>query len=222
MNGEKNEVVVFGGTGDVGRIIVQKLILTKSLVKVLTRTPKSSEMENEPEYVIGNVLDDGIVKATIDNDDTVIIALGFNNSSLDTMSKGTQNIVSAMLEKGCNRVICLSAQGAGDSWDHMPDSFKEMVIKDSILSASFKDHTNQENIIEKSGLDWTIVRPTEIVDSPESGNYLINGFSENPSYQISKYDVAQFIVSEIFQHKYSQKIGHCSTSTNAKMPKWTF
>jgi uncharacterized protein YbjT (DUF2867 family) len=201
-----NTVVVFGGTGDVGRIIVKKLILMKSLVKVLTRTQRNSETENGLEYVIGDVLDSRIVKSAIDNGDTVIIALGFNNSSLDTMSKGTQNIVSAMLEKGCNRIVCLSAQGAGDSWDHMPDSFREMVRKDPVLSASFKDHTNQEHIIEESGLDWTIVRPTEIVDSPESGDYLVNGFGENLSYQISKYDVAQFIVGEVFQHKYSQRI----------------
>lgn len=201
-----NKVVVFGGTGNVGKIIVQKLMLTKGLVTVLTRTPINSDPENGVEYLRGDVLDSRIVKSAIERGDIVIIALGFNNSSLDTMSKGTQNIVSAMLEKGSNRVICLSAQGAGDSWEYMPDSFKEMVMKDPILSASFKDHTIQEHIMKESGLDWTIVRPTEIIDAPESGNYLVNGFGEDLTYQISKYDVAQFIISEAFQAKYSKKI----------------
>lgn len=200
------DVIIFGGTGNVGQIIVKKLILMNNFVKVLTRGSRKSTEDNNLKYIEGNVLDYGNVKNIIDKDDLVIISLGFNNSGLDTMSKGTQNIINAMLGKGCNRVVCLSAQGAGNSWDYMPDSFKEMVRKDSILSASFKDHTKQEEIVKKSGLNWTIVRPTEIIDSPETGEYLINGFNEKLRYQISKYDVAEFIVKELFQCNHPQSI----------------
>ena len=199
-------IIVFGGTGNVGRIMVKKLLKLNYFVKVLTRDSNKIIEDNNLKYINGNVLDYNYVRNIIDKEDLIIISLGFNNSSFDTMSKGTQNIITVMLEKDCNRLVCISAQGAGDSWNYMPDSFKEMVTNDSILSSSFKDHTNQEEVIKKTELNWTIVRPTEIIDSPETGDYLINGFNEKLKYQISKYDVSQFVVNELFQCNYLQSI----------------
>jgi putative NADH-flavin reductase len=201
-----NNVVVFGGTGDVGRIVVEKLLEQGRIVKILTRNEVLESSHINLHLIKGNVLEASSVEHCIESQDIVIIALGFNNSSLDTMSRGTANIVSAMLEKKCRRLVCISAQGAGDSWEHMPDSFKNMVLNDPILTASFKDHTLQEQTVKNSNLNWTIVRPTEIVDEIESGGYCVNGYRDNLTFQISKYDVAQFIVDETFNDAYVNKV----------------
>lgn len=195
-----NKVIVFGGTGDVGQVIVQKLLDKGELVSVLTRTPREDKMSLN--YVLGNVLDFEIVEKAIEEGDKIIIALGLNNSSWDTMSKGTENIIRAMKKNGATRLVCLSAQGAGDSWDYMPDEFKEMVLGNEILSASFKDHGIQEDIVKHSNLEWTIVRPTEIIDEMEKGTFTVNKPNHNSTYQISKYDVAEFIVNELTDKKY--------------------
>ena len=111
-----------------------------------------------------------------------------------------------MKKKGAKRLICLSAQGAGDSWNYMPDEFKEMVLSNDILNASFKDHTIQEGFIKQSDLDWTIVRPTEIINDKESGTFTINRPTENSRFQISNSDVAQFIVTELTEEKYLHQV----------------
>jgi len=200
----KGKIIVFGGTGDVGQLIVKKLLNDNHSVVVLTRQEKTP-LDNLS-FVIGNVLDQKIVDKIIAPNDKVIISLGFNNSSPDTMSKGTANIISAMNKKGTKRLICLSAQGAGDSWDFMPDDFKTMVSTDKILSASFKDHTLQEDIVKQSNLDWTIVRPTEIISGEESGTFTINRPNNNSKFQISNSDVAQFIVTELEENKYIKQV----------------
>ncbi len=200
----KGKIIVFGGTGDVGQLIVKKLLNDNHSVVVLTRQEKTP-LDNLS-FVIGNVLDQKIVDKIIAPNDKVIISLGFNNSSPDTMSKGTANIISAMNKKGVKRLICLSAQGAGDSWDFMPDDFKTMVSTDEILSASFKDHTLQEDIVKQSNLDWTIVRPTEIISGKESGTFTINQPNNNSKFQISNSDVAQFIVTELEENKYIKQV----------------
>lgn len=196
-------IVVFGGTGDVGQEIVRKLIANDKKVTVLTRQNKQAT--DKITYVTGNVLDYHSVETCIENADQIIIALGFNNSATDTMSQGTRNILDAMKIRNCNRVICLSAQGVGDSWDYMPTEFKEMVTNDPVLDSSFKDHGIQEEIVKSSDFEWTIVRPTEIIDSFESKNFSINYPTESSTFQISKYDVAQFIIDQLADNKFSRQ-----------------
>lgn len=198
------KVIVFGGTGDVGQIIVKKLRDRGQKVCVLTRQMK--EAQTNLTYEFGNVLDIGKLENMIEPNDKIIVSLGFNNSSFDTMSRGTENIISVMKKKGAKRLICLSAQGAGDSWDYMPDEFKEMVLSNDILNASFKDHTIQEGFVKQSDLDWTIVRPTEIINDKESGTFTINRPTENSRFQIRNSDVAQFIVTELTEEKYLHQV----------------
>lgn len=194
------KIVVFGGTGDVGKVIVDKLIAKNEEVAVLTRQFKQST--GKLHYITGNVLDYESVEKCVSKGDKVIISLGFNNSEHDTMSRGTKNILDAMKRNNCNRLICLSAQGAGDSWNYMPNEFKEMVMNDSILKASFHDHGIQEELITSSNFEWTIVRPTEIIEKQETGTFSVNFPTEHSFFQISKYDVAQFIADELLAGKY--------------------
>lgn len=196
----KNKIIVFGGTGDVGQSIVNKLIENGESVIVLTRQEKLST--NELTYVRGDVLDEKVVEQIISPDGKVIIALGFNSSAFDTMSRGTANIISAMKQKKAKRLVCLSAHGAGDSWDYMPQQFKKTVLANKILDASFKDHSIQEDFVKQSGLEWTIVRPTEIIRGKETGTYTVNHPTGESKFQISNPDVAQFMVTELTENKY--------------------
>ncbi len=198
------KIIIFGGTGDLGKIITKKLIEKNQNICILSRQPLNSN--EHLQYVTGNVLDIEAVKKCINEGDRVIVALGFNNSDIDTMSRGTNNVITAMKDKNCKRLICVSAQGAGDSWDYMPNEFKEMVLNDQILKASFKDHGIQEKLVMQSQLEWTIVRPTEIIDADETRSYSINTITENSTFQISKYDVAAFIVNELFEKKYLRQV----------------
>ncbi len=194
------KIVIFGGTGDLGKIITKRLLDKKHTICILSR--QSLNSNEQVQYITGNVLDIEAVKKCINEGNQVIVALGFNNSDIDTMSRGTNNVIAAMKEKNCKRLICVSAHGAGDSWEYMPDEFREMVLNDPILEASFKDHGAQEKFVMRSELEWTIVRPTEITDAGETKAYSINQITATLTFKISKYDAAAFIVNELFEKKY--------------------
>ncbi|TAM99204.1 MAG: NAD-dependent epimerase/dehydratase family protein [Chitinophagaceae bacterium] len=200
----ENKTIAFGGTGAVGRIIVDKLISNGKTVSVLTRQQRSSN--EKLTYFVGNVTNEAEVEPLINANDQVVIALGIANSSVDAMSKGTANIISAMKKSGAKRLICLSAEGAGDSWNNMPDGFKNMVLNNELMNASYKDHGIQEDLVKQSNLDWTIVRPSEIIHGPELGTYTINALTDKSKFQISYLDVAQFIVSELEEDKYIKQV----------------
>ncbi len=197
-------IVVFGGTGDVGKIIVEKLVSKNRQVVVLTRQQK--EATENIHYFSGNVLVYESVNSCINEGDCVIISLGFNNSALDTMSKGTKNIIDAMVKKNCLRLICLSSYGAGESWNYLPEEFRATVMNTPILKAAFHDHGLQEEFIKASKLDWTIVRPTEIVNEPETKAFTKNEATDHSAYKISKYDVAQFIIDELETKTFNMQV----------------
>lgn len=200
----KEKIVVFGGTGNVGELVVTKLLNKGKSVVVLTRQEKQSP--SNLDFVVGSVLDENLVEKILNPNDKIIIVLGANNSDLDIMSKGTANILFAMNKKGVKRVICLSTHGAGESWDYLPDNFKEIILADDFFSASFKDHTIQEEYVKQSRTDWTIVRPTQIVSGGDNGIFTINQLNENSQFQITNSDVAQFIVTELEEDKYIREI----------------
>lgn len=198
------KAVVFGGTGAVGELIIDNLVKINQKVTVLTRQEKKST--EYLDFKIGNVLNYNFVENCINEGDQIVISLGFNNSQLDTMSKGTKNILDAMTAKKCTRLICLSAQGVGDSWTYMPDDFKHMVNNDPILKASFCDHGIQEELIKNSKFEWTIVRPTEIINEAAKGTFTKNRPTKHSIFQISKYDVAKFIVDELKENKFIREV----------------
>lgn len=200
----KNRTIVFGGTGDVGQLIVNKLIEKGETVCVLTR--QSKQTKSNLNYVVGNVLDFDTVEKIINKADKVVIALSIANSDPETTSKGTRNIISVMKKIGATRLICLSAQGSGDSRDSMPEDFNEMILSDKILSASFKDHDLQEELVKQSDLDWTIVRPTEIIADKETNTYTVNDPTANSKFRITNLDVAHFIVEELKAGKYIRQV----------------
>lgn len=200
----KNRTIVFGGTGDVGQLIVNKLLEKGETVCVLTR--QSKQAKSNLSYVVGNVLDFDTVEKIINKADKVVIALSIANSDPETTSKGTRNIISVMKKIGATRLICLSAQGSGDSRASMPEDFNEMILSDKILSASFKDHDLQEELVKQSDLDWTIVRPTEIIADKETNTYTVNDPTANLKFRITNLDVAHFIVEELKAGKYIRQV----------------
>ena len=74
----------------------------------------------------------------------------------------------------------------------------------AIIKPVFEDHELQENLINASGLDWTIVRPSAFIDGPATGSFKENFPSNerNLSLKISRADVAAFLSSQVGNTSY--------------------
>jgi putative NADH-flavin reductase len=70
-----------------------------------------------------------------------------------------------------------------------------------------RDATEMENIISKSGLDWTLVRPPQLTNKPLTGKYRTKiGHLPPFGFNISRADVADFMVKAGENHASIQKI----------------
>ncbi|MBG7609344.1 MAG: NAD(P)H-binding protein, partial [Anaerolineae bacterium] len=68
-----------------------------------------------------------------------------------------------------------------------------------------QDHEKQEAFVRESQLDWTIVRPSGLIDSPITGNYQIGENIRAHTSRIARADVADFITKELKNNAYLHK-----------------
>lgn len=126
--------------------------------------------------------------------DGVVVALGGKTADVgDSMlTDGTTNVVNAMKEKGVKRVSVVTSIGAGDSESQAPFFFK--VLMWTAMKKIFVDKNNQEAAVEKSGLEYCIVRPGGLtVDAPTGVINVIKGEAGS----IPRADVAQFCLDAV-------------------------
>lgn len=108
---------------------------------------------------------------------------------------GARRIVSAMRDVGPKRLVYLSALGVAESRADTGALVRRLIIP-LVLRGAYADHATDEARIRASGLDWTIVRPTNLTRGPatgrfKSGPHICDRF---PIGRISRADVAREIV----------------------------
>jgi len=194
-----SKIVVFGATGETGQELVKQALEQSHAVTAFVRNPSKLKAVGENLQIIqGDVLNIEDVNKAIAGQDAVLCSLGmppYDKSKLRT--NGTINIINSMESNQVRRLICQTSLGFGDSKEVLPWHMKYILVP-FLLKNAFRDHHLQEGKIEKSNLDWTIVRPGNMTNRGKTGSYK-SGFSpsEKITLKISRADVAHFMLSQI-------------------------
>ena len=122
---------------------------------------------------------------------------------------GTRAIIAAMKKHNVKRLFIVSAMGVGESWKTL--SLVNKAFFAILLKSARTDHEAQEAAVKASGLDWTIIRPSGLVDTPRTGVYSVGENIRAKSSQIARADVADLILKELQQNAL---IGKAVTITN--------
>jgi uncharacterized protein YbjT (DUF2867 family) len=68
------------------------------------------------------------------------------------------------------------------------------LILPRLLASQFADVRDMEDVIAGSGLDWTLVRASRLVNNPETGRYRVRpDYAPAGGGKIARADVAHFI-----------------------------
>ena len=197
------KVIIFGATGTVGSLMVEKALSQGHSVTAFAR--KSSALTSTHEALTrhaGDVLDRDAVADAVQEHDAVLIALGAGRKG-NVRSEGTRNILDAMKQHGVQRLVCQSTIGAGDSRPLL-NFFWKRIMFGLLLRPAFADHQAQEIDVKNSDLEWTIVRPAAFTDGPSTNSYK-HGFPstlKNLSLKISRSDVADFMLKQLTDKTY--------------------
>jgi putative NADH-flavin reductase len=191
-------LALLGGSGRIGQHVLAWSVRSGHDVAALVRDPATLEGQAEPSpglsLVTGDATDAAAVQAVIDGSDAVISALGPRGARTpDLLGAAARNIVTAMEKSGTRRVICVSAAGAYISGDPDMNVLIKMILP-RILAKQFADVRDMENVIAASSLDWTLVRPSRLVNTGETGRYRVRpDYAPAGGGKISRADVAHFI-----------------------------
>ena len=208
------KVILFGATGNIGRLVVKEFLKGGHKLTAFARNPSKLKIQNNRlSLYAGDALNQNDVFEAVKGHDVVVITLGAGMSRKSIVrSQGTLNIITAMKAQGVRRLICQSTLGAHESWSNLNFWWKYVMFS-ALLKPVFKDHELQESHVLASGLDWTIIRPSAFSDEPATGHFK-KGFSpaeRNLSLKISSADVANFLCHQISDVSY---VGHAVAISN--------
>ncbi len=200
-------IIVFGATGTVGSEIVKQALTNGHRVTAFVRNPEKFQLSGNPNLKIhkGDVLNLKDVKKALQNQGAVLCALGDGKTGR-IRGAGTKNIIEAMKDTGVKRLICQSTIGAGDSYENLNFMWK-YVMFGFLLKRVLPDHNLQEQYIQQSNLDYTIVRPGALTNGAVTNAYKI-GFAKDLkklSLKINRADVADFMLRQLASPDYVGK-----------------
>lgn len=199
-------LALLGGSGRIGSHVLAWSLRSGHDVTALARDPAAlnagmGEPGSGLTLVTGDATDPAAVQAVVDGSDAVISALGPRGSRTPgLLGSAGRNIVAAMEKSGTRRLICVSAAGpfiAGD-----PDiSVLIKMILPRVLAKQFADVREMEDAIAGSGLDWTLVRASRLVNTGETGRYRVRpDYTPAGGGKISRADVAHFIEATLVEN----------------------
>jgi uncharacterized protein YbjT (DUF2867 family) len=198
-------LALLGGTGRIGGHLLTLMLTAGHDVTVLARDPAGlAEVTAGPAdpgtvtVVSGGATDPAAVQAAVDGADAVLSALGPRGASTPALlGTAARNIMAAMDKTGARRLICVSAAGAFIGGD--PDMGRLVkLILPRMFATQFADVRDMEAAVSGSGLDWTLVRSTRLVNTPETGRYRVRPeYAPAGGGKISRADVAHFIASTL-------------------------
>lgn len=202
-------LLIIGGTGKTGRELIKQGLEQGHFITAIARKPRKLKYSHSNLKVLkGDVLRPESIKNAFQGQDAVLSALGHKRFFIKTtiLSEGTKNIINAMNRNGIKRFVCITSLGINDSRFRLGLYYTLFTIP-VILFFYFLDKSKQEKLIMSTDLDWTIVRPGQLINGkkrtvykhgPKVGNFILTKF-------ISRADVAHFMLKELETNNYLHK-----------------
>ena len=199
------KVIVFGATGTVGRLAVERMLKDGHDVTAFARHPEKLELANPHlSLAAGDAFSEDDVAAAIEGHDAAVITLGAGISRTSRIrSQGTLNVIRGMQKHGVRRLICQSTLGAHESWSNL-NFFWKRIMFGFLLKPVFRDHELQEQLVRASGLDWTIVRPSAFTDEPARGGFIedVRPGERKLKLKLPRADLAAFLSRQLGDTRY--------------------
>jgi putative NADH-flavin reductase len=176
-------IVVFGANGRTGKLLTKQAVAEGHAVTAVTRHPETIPLRHERLQVMrGDVFDLSSVEKAIAGQDAVLSTLGvpYSRKPITLYSQVTAHIVQAMNHYGVRRLVCVSSS-ATDPQTRYHDTgggfiFEKIlkpIIINSIGRTLYADMQRMETLVMNSDLDWTIVRPSGLFETPTVTDYQV-------------------------------------------------
>jgi uncharacterized protein YbjT (DUF2867 family) len=172
------KVIIIGASGSLASYVIDELQKQKDVhLKLFLRSKSRLDNSNLSNTTIveGDVMNYPVLKDAINGQEIVYVNLAGN---LEAMTK---NIVKAMQETGVQRIIAISSIG----------------IYKTPLQSVLVPYRKLADVIESSGLQYTILRPDWFTNSNEVDYALTKKGKPEKGTAVSRKSIATFIATII-------------------------
>lgn len=223
------DLAVFGASGPTGRLVVGQALAAGHHVIAVTRKPDQYPLNSPHLDVVGADVTDacGVERVLATGAQAVISTFGvpYTRNPVTVYSRGVAAVVRAMTAQGVRRLVCVSsANVATEPEPGAPLLWRTAVrplLRNVLGRTLYADMRRMEEIVQGSGLDWTIVRPAGLFDTARpTGDYEVAA-RRLPGRVTSRADLADTLVREAVAPQHPRATIEVMTRS-ATPPPFTF
>jgi len=204
------KIIVFGATGATGREILRQAVEQGHSVSAFARNPEALGDQAGIRVIQGDVFDPVTVADAISGHRAVLSALGARTlKKTHLLSRAVPNIVAGMEQHYISRLIVLGAAGAQPGYGKYQNALSRIgiwLMAHTVLRHPFADQAAQERILAAGEIDYTIVRPPFLTNSPAARSYRVVPDALPPGGRsISRADTAAFMLLQLTDPRFHRQ-----------------
>jgi putative NADH-flavin reductase len=181
------KVVVFGASGETGRLVVAHAIRRGDDVVAFVRDASKQWFPDAVKIQQGHPSDAKAVEGALVGADSVVSALGpIAGETTTEISDATRTIADVMERIGPRR-IAIAANAKVFTDDEVTGDYANVAA----------EHRRDAAILRESALDWTVVAAPRLTDDAATGSYVAVVDGKGPGRSISRGDFASALLDAV-------------------------
>jgi len=204
-------IVIFGANGPTGRVLTTLALDAGHEVVAATRRPGDFPLRHDRLRVAGtDVYDPEAVDQAVAGTDAVLSSLGvpFTRRPVTVYSQGIRGITAAMSRHGVKRLLAVSSSATyphhhADGGFLMNRVLQPIVIA-TIGRTTYADMRLMEEHLRDGDLDWTVMRPSGLFDSPAVSRYSLHE-DRAPGIFTSRTDLAASMLAQLTDGRFVRR-----------------
>lgn len=201
-------ILLFGSTGRVGSLTLQKLLkLNHEVIAFVRNAYKLNLVHDKLSVIEGNILDNNALDKLKDfKVDGVINAIGSDPLKPSTLYTDTTRIIIQFLT-GKKDVHYIGITGIAQMEKTLLGKLLIFILNKTPVKNAILDHQNAFNLVKESNLFWTLIGCPYIAEGEEIGKYHIDNKFRGGYKKIHPGDVAGAMVDELEKHNFQKIVG---------------
>lgn len=191
-------ITVFGATGHVGSLVVEKLLAGGHNVSAFTHGAHHFEDTTRLRIIPGDIHKPEDVEKALHDSEAIISCLGsWHTPTKDILTAAMTSIVPIAEKQGIKRIISLTGSAACAPGDHLGiiDRLNRSMLS-FIAPKILKDGEAHIRLLAESTLEWTVIR-SPVMTNGDDTNYRLDMNSPSPFATIPRAAVVVALVDSL-------------------------